>query len=45
MNYDFTANLENNLDKVANGDLDWRNVLDNFYKAFQNDLAFSFRRK
>ena len=39
MNYDFTANLENNLDKVANGDLDWRNVLDNFYKAFQNDLA------
>jgi DNA topoisomerase-1 len=39
MNYDFTANLENNLDQVASGDLDWKNVLDDFYKAFQNDLA------
>ena len=38
MNYDFTANLENNLDKVASGDLDWKSVLDNFYKAFQDDL-------
>ena len=41
MNYDFTANLENNLDKVASGDLDWKNVLDDFYKAFQNDLALA----
>ena len=39
MNYDFTANLENNLDQVASGDLNWKNVLDDFYKAFQNDLA------
>ena len=39
MNYDFTANLENNLDQVASGDLDWKNVLDDFYKAFQDDLA------
>ena len=31
MDYDFTANLENNLDKVANGDADWRSILDNFY--------------
>ncbi len=38
MDYDFTANLENNLDKVANGDADWRSILDNFYRAFQNDL-------
>lgn len=38
MDYDFTANLENSLDEVANGDADWRNVLDNFYKSFQNDL-------
>ena len=33
MNYDFTANFEDNLDKVANGELDWKNVLDNFYNA------------
>ena len=38
MDYDFTANLENNLDEVANGEADWRDVLDNFYKSFQNDL-------
>ena len=38
MDYDFTANLENNLDKVANGDLDWRNVLDEFYSSFKDDL-------
>ena len=38
MDYDFTANLENSLDEVANGDADWRDILDNFYKSFQNDL-------
>ena len=38
MDYDFTANLENSLDEGANGEADWRNVLDNFYKSFQNDL-------
>ena len=38
MDYDFTANLENSLDEVANGEADWRDILDNFYKSFQNDL-------
>ena len=38
MDYDFTANLENSLDDIANGEADWRNILDNFYKSFQNDL-------
>jgi DNA topoisomerase-1 len=38
MDYEFTANLENNLDRVARGELDWRNVLDDFYDAFQKDL-------
>ena len=38
MDYEFTANLENNLDSVARGELDWKNVLDNFYSAFQKDL-------
>ena len=41
MDYDFTANLENELDMVANGDADWRNVLDNFYRSFQNDLTLA----
>ena len=39
MDYKFTANLENNLDSVARGELDWRNVLDDFYNAFQKDLV------
>ena len=39
MDYEFTANLENNLDSVARGELDWRNVLNNFYSAFQKDLV------
>ena len=39
MDYEFTANLENNLDKVAQGELDWKNVLDDFYIAFQKDLV------
>ena len=38
MNYEFTANLENNLDRVARGELDWKSVLDDFYNAFQKDL-------
>ncbi len=39
MDYEFTANLENNLDSVARGELDWRNVLDDFYNTFQKDLV------
>ena len=38
MDYEFTANLENNLDKVAQGEADWRNILDDFYTSFKNDL-------
>ena len=38
MDFEFTANLENNLDRVARGELDWKNVLDEFYRAFQKDL-------
>ena len=39
MDYEFTANLENNLDSVARGELNWRNVLDDFYNSFQKDLV------
>ena len=34
MNYDFTAKLEEELDKIASGSLQWKNVLDNFYSDF-----------
>lgn len=38
MNYDFTANLEQDLDRIAEGDADWHKVLDTFYKDFSKKL-------
>jgi DNA topoisomerase-1 len=32
--YDFTADLENELDKISTGDLDWKNVLKTFWSNF-----------
>ncbi len=32
--YDFTASLEEKLDKISNGDLDWRDVLRDFWRDF-----------
>ena len=34
MEYKFTANMENDLDKIASGELIWYNVVDIFYKLF-----------
>ncbi|MFL2699682.1 MAG: type I DNA topoisomerase [Gammaproteobacteria bacterium] len=42
MDYDFTANFENQLDLVAEGELEWKSVLDSFYEAFKNDLTLAF---
>lgn len=38
MDYGFTAELENSLDKVAAGELRWTTVLDDFYKKFITQL-------
>lgn len=38
MDYDFTARMEETLDQVANGDMHWRDVLDEFYTNFQQRL-------
>jgi DNA topoisomerase-1 len=38
MDYGFTASLEDSLDKVADGDSDWRRVLDQFYGDFSDKL-------
>ncbi|MBI2719906.1 MAG: type I DNA topoisomerase [Rhizobiales bacterium] len=32
--YDFTANLEEQLDRVSNGEVDWKQVLRDFWKDF-----------
>jgi DNA topoisomerase-1 len=39
MDYSFTANMEQNLDVVAEGKKDWIAVLNEFYKGFSNKLA------
>ncbi|MFJ2539256.1 type I DNA topoisomerase [Pseudomonas sp. NPDC087614] len=38
MDYGFTAGMEENLDDVAHGERDWKNVLDEFYGDFKKKL-------
>ncbi|NNM52827.1 MAG: type I DNA topoisomerase, partial [Pseudomonadales bacterium] len=38
MDYDFTAQLESELDKIAHGSLDWKKVLNEFYRDFRQRL-------
>lgn len=38
VDYDFTADLENQLDEVANGNLDWEKVLNNFWQPFHTQI-------
>ncbi len=38
MSYDFTAQMENSLDNIAQGKLDWHKQLDEFYAEFKADL-------
>jgi DNA topoisomerase I len=37
--YDFTANLEEQLDRISNGEIDWRQVLAEFWKDFSAHVA------
>lgn len=36
---EFTVNMETLLDKIAEGDIGWRKVIDNFYGSFKLDVA------
>ncbi|OGM30854.1 DNA topoisomerase I [Candidatus Woesebacteria bacterium RIFCSPHIGHO2_01_FULL_44_10] len=36
--YDFTAEMENDLDRVADGDKKWQGVIGGFYKPFEKKL-------
>ncbi len=38
VDYDFTAEMEEKLDKIADGDLDWVKVLHDFYSPFNEDV-------
>ncbi len=41
MNYDFTANMEQELDEVAEGKSNWKDVLNDFYKNFTQQLELA----
>ena len=36
--YDFTADLEEKLDKISNGELSWKEVLRDFWREFSHDV-------
>ena len=38
MDYSFTARMEESLDKIAEGQLEWKKTLDNFYGEFSQQL-------
>ena len=37
--YDFTADLEEKLDKISNGDISWKEVLREFWRQFSADVG------
>lgn len=39
VDYDFTANMENELDEIAEGNLDWVPVMDKFWQGFNQQIA------
>jgi DNA topoisomerase-1 len=41
LDYGFTANMEESLDEVATGQLDWKKLLDRFYKDFRQKLELA----
>jgi len=38
MDYDFTATLEEELDQIEEGQIDWKKVVGDFYRPFERDL-------
>jgi DNA topoisomerase-1 len=38
INYEFTAKMEEELDKIAEGEIDYKRVLNDFYTPFNSDL-------
>lgn len=38
VNYDFTAKIEAQFDHIANGDMNWVNMLSDFYKPFKQEV-------
>ncbi|WP_421250502.1 type I DNA topoisomerase [Aeromonas sp. 600584] len=43
MNYEFTAKMEDKLDGIAEGSLEWKKVLDSFYAEFTQELEKAYK--
>ncbi|MCA0401194.1 MAG: type I DNA topoisomerase [Proteobacteria bacterium] len=43
--YDFTADLENDLDRISNAEVDWRAVLDDFWRDFKAAIESAKERR
>lgn len=43
MNVDFTAEMEDSLDRIADGEESWQNVIAKFYTGFERELIFAYR--
>jgi DNA topoisomerase-1 len=41
IDYNFTANVEEQFDEIASGELEWTKMIDKFYKSFHNDVEKS----
>ncbi|MCK5701865.1 MAG: DNA topoisomerase I, partial [Cyclobacteriaceae bacterium] len=41
IDYSFTANVEKNLDEIANGKLEWDKMIEAFYSSFHSDVETS----
>ncbi len=41
MNFGFTAEMEEKLDKIANGNAHWKDILDSFYQNFKQQLLIA----
>lgn len=39
INVEFTANMEEELDQIENGQVEWKEIIARFYDTFANDLA------
>ncbi|MDR0385972.1 MAG: type I DNA topoisomerase [Prevotellaceae bacterium] len=41
VDYNFTANVEEQFDEIASGELEWTKMIDKFYKSFHSDVEKS----
>ena len=45
LDYDFTANVEEDFDKIADGKKDWSSTIDSFYRPFHNNVEKVLQEK